>query len=271
MKLCLLTAALLVLFALPASAQVNPEERRFFALGVTLSRGAFAYAELAKQAAEVARTHSRIDQVRPLGRLDPLAGRSRTAAREQFAAAGALMRGLTAPPPALGPVDSAEKRLAGPLPITSEARPLALLSRPAARTVSALSEFQSLSSLPEYPAIRRWLGTPGLPRDALAWYEAGRLAGLAQIAAANDMPELLPPNALLAADLRGLQERLALSLPAAPSSTQTGLQNDLDALLRQTAAGGPQARLTPPQLQSLGSISVRMQAQVLKARSEPNF
>ena len=34
--------------------QINSGERQFFALGLTLSRGAFAYAELAKQATAVA-------------------------------------------------------------------------------------------------------------------------------------------------------------------------------------------------------------------------
>lgn len=290
MKLCLLLllSTLLLLLVRPASAQdgtgsaastqaalpaqvalqIDPMERQFFALGMTVSRGAFAYAELAKQASAVAKTRSKIAQVRQLGRLDPVAGRNRAEAKSQLAQAAALMRRLHAPDFALAPVIAAEARLAGPLPMTSDAQTLTLFSRAAARTLSSLSEFEILSSLPEDAAIRRWLHTPELAHSAQVWYGEGEIAGLSEIAATHQMPDLLPPTEQIATDLRGLRDWLALRLPDSPTSAQAGLKNDLDLFLAETSQlGHPGAKsrklLTAAQLQSLGSISRRLQTEVL--------
>ena len=278
MKLCLMSA-FLVLLALPAMAQeqtvpaqaalqMEPQERQFFALGMTLSRGAFAYAELAKQAAAVAKTRSRIAQVGQLGRLDPVAERNRTDAREQITQAVVLMRQLHAPESALAPVNAAGVRLAGPLPITADARPLALFNRAAARTVASLSEFEALSSLPEDPALRRWLDAPELARSAQVWYGEGEIAGLSEIAAEHQMPDLLPPTEQIATDLRGLRDWLALRLPDTPSPEQAALKRDLNSFLEETSTAGrpgvkSRRRLTLPELEALGSISRRLQMQIL--------
>ncbi len=279
MKLCLLSALLLV-FSLPVWAQpsapmpspsglqIGSDERQFFDLGATLARGAFAYAELAKQAAAVQKTRSKLAQVRQLERLDPLAGRSRADAHSEVSRAVLLMHQLHAPEAALAPVSAAAARLAGPLPMAGDAKPLALFSRPAARTVSALSEFETLSSLPDDPAIRVWLETSKLPRSARVWYAEGEIAGLSQIAAAHEMPDLLPPTEQIATDLRGLRDWLALRLPDAPSAAQAALKHDLDAFLEQASALSRPGVKSPKllslaQLQALGSISRRVQAQVL--------
>ncbi len=280
MKLCLLPVLLLLLFSLPVWAQasapvppppalqIGPEERQFFDLGATLARGGFAYAELAKQAALVQKTRGKLAQVRQLERLDPLAGRNRAAASLEISRAETLMRRLHAPEAALAPVAAAAARLAGPLPMAGDAKPLALFNRPAARTVSALSEFEALSSLPDAPAVRAWLGTPALTRSAQVWYAEGEIAGLSQIAAAHEMPDLLPPTEQIATDLRGLRDWLALRLPEMPSAEQTALKHDLDAFLEQASALSRPGVKSPkplslPQLQALGSISRRVQAQVL--------
>ena len=277
MKLCLLSV-FLVLLALPVTAQekpsaqaalqVEPSDRQFFELGMTLSRGAFAYAELAKQASAVAKTRGRIAQVGKLGRLDPVAERNRIDARTQIAQAVVLMRRLSAPDAALAPVAAAGARLAGPLPITADARPLALFNRAASRTVSSLSEFDTLSSLPEDPAVRAWLRTPALARSAQVWYGEGEIVGLSQIAAAYQMPELLPPTQQIATDLRGLRDWLALCLPETPSPEQASLKSDLNSFLEETSTTErpgvkSRKRLTLPQLAALGSISRRLQTQVL--------
>jgi len=278
MKLCLLPA-LLLLFALPVWAQasaappvtalqIGPDERQFFDLGATLARGAFAYAELAKKAAEVGKTRGKLAQVRQLERLDPLAGRCRAAAHLEVSRAEMLMHQLNVPKAAMAPVSAAAGRLAGPLPMAADARPLALFSRPAARTVSALSEFESLSSLPDNPAVRTWLETPTLARSAQVWYAEGEIAGLSQIAAAHEMPDLLPPTEQIATDLRGLRDWLALRLPDTPSPEQAGLKHDLNLFLEQTSVAARPGVKSPkllslPQLQALGSISRRVQAQVL--------
>ena len=246
--------------------QITPDERRFFALGRTLARGAFAYAELAKSAGEVAKTRSRIAQVGKLARLDPTAARNRKAAGARMAEAAALLRTLHAPPSALAPIERAAERLAGRLPLSSDARPVSLFSREAARTLSALNEFEALSSLPEDPALRAWLSAPGVPASASVWYGEGEIAGLAQIAATHGMPDLLPPSVQIAADLRGLRDWLALRLPEPPSPEQAALKDALESFLRQTAAP-PQTPgrrpLTETQLQALGDISRRLQVQVL--------
>ncbi len=279
MKLCLLPLLLLV-FSLPvwaqasaplpsqAALQIEPAERQFFDLGATLARGAFAYAELAKQASAVQKTHSKLAQVRQLERLDPLAGRSRAVALQEIIHAKLLMGQLDAPYPALAPVSAAAERLNSPLAMADDAKPLALFSRPAARTVSALSEFETLSFLPDDPAIRVWLDAVTVPRSAQVWYAEGEIAGLSQIAAAHEMPDLLPPTEQIATDLRGLRDWLALRLPDMPTAEQAGLKHDVDVFLEQAAlvsrpgVKSPK-RLSLPQLQALGSISRRVQAQVL--------
>jgi hypothetical protein len=288
MKLWLLSV-FLVLLALPTFAQgqeqgmsplqMEPQERQFFALGITLARGAFAYAELAKQAAVVAKTRSKIAQVGQLGGLDEVAGRNRAEAREQIMQAVVLMRQLRAPDTALAPVAAAGAKLAGPLALTADAKPLALFNRAAARTVSSLSEFETLSSLPEDPAVRAWLNAPEMARSAQVWYGEGEIAGLSEIAAEHQMPELLPPTEQIATDLRGLRDWLALRLPDTLSPEQAALKKDLNAFLEETSrADRPgiksRRRLTLPQLDALGSISRRLQTQVLgspSAESAANF
>ena len=307
MKLCLL-AALLVLPALPISAQtqnvptgqesrampqtgasplqksppekspletrqVGPDERQFFDLGATLARGAFAYAELAKQAAAAASGRDKLAQVRRLSRLDPLAGRSRLAAREEIRRAEALMRELHASAGALAPVSAATVRLSGTLPTSGDAQALAFFSPPAARTVSSLNEFETLSSLPDDPALRVWLAGAAPGRSAQAWYAAGKIAALAQIAAAQEMPDLLPPPAQIVTELRGLRDWLALPQrppTQSPSPQQAALRQDVSTLLDQASLAAPPGvkpppRLTSAQLQALGSISRRVQAEVLGA------
>ena len=293
MKPCLILA-LLLLLALPASAwkvsadgreavppigtpqavpppvgalQMEPDERRFFALGVTLSRGAFAYAELAKAAAEVARTRSRIAQVGKLAKLAPVAERNRRTAGEEVARALDLMRTMDAPPVALAPVEKAARRLAGSLPISDDARPLLLFNREAARALSSLNEFEVLSSLPEDPGLRSWLDAPVLARSASVWYGEGEIVALAQTAAAHEMPDLLPPAQQVATDLRGLRDWLVLRLPDAPTPEQVALRDALAAFLRETAPARPGVKsrkpLTLPQLQALGGISRQLEAQAL--------
>ena len=158
--------------------------------------------------------------------------------------------------------------LAGPLPVTAEARPLTVFNGAAARTLSALNEFETLSSLPEGAALRKWLASPGVSETAQVWYGEGEISGLAQIAAAYQMPELLPPAQQLATDLRGLRDWLSLRLPDTPSPEQTTLKNALEAFLTETALTerpGVKSRksLTLAQLHALGNISHELQAQVL--------
>ena len=256
------------LFLRRCGLQLAPKERQYFALGVSLARGAFAYAELAKGAGEIAKTRSKLAQVGQLGKLEPTARRNRTEARDALAQAAALMKTLNAPASALAPVQKAADRLTGSLPTSSDARPLKLFNARAARTLSSLSEFDTLSSLPEDPALRRWLAGPTVSASASVWYGEGEIAGLAQIAARHEMPELLPPTEQIATDLRGLRDWLALRLPDSPTPEQAALRQSLDAFLQVSTAGQKPGvksakRLSLTQLAALGQISRRLQTQVL--------
>ena len=252
----------------PARLQLAPSERQFFALGVTLAQGAFAYAELAKEATAVSKLPSPFAQIGPLGDLEPVAQRNRRDAKEALGRAVELMKTLKAPPSALAPVQKAADRLAKGLATSRDARPLKLFNARAARTLSSLSEFDTLSSLPEDPALRRWLTGPALSRSAAVWYDEGTLAGLTQIAARHKMPELLPPKEQVATDLRGLRDWLALRLPDSPTPEQAALRQSLDAFLQSSTVGHKpgvksSAPLSLTQLAALGDISHQLQAQVL--------
>ncbi len=252
----------------PARLQLAPSERQFFALGVTLAQGAFSYAELAKGATEVSKISSQFAQIGPLGELEPVAQRNRKDAKEALGRAVGMMKTLKAPPSALAPVQKAADRLTQGLTTSRDARPLKLFNARAARTLSSLSEFDAISSVPEDPALRRWLTGAAVSRSAAVWYDEGTLAGLTQIAARHNMPELLPPTEQVATDLRGLRDWLALRLPDSPTPEQAALRQSLDTFLQGSTAGRKpgvksSAPLSAAQLAALGDISRQLQAQVL--------
>ena len=256
--------------------QMTTTERQFFALGLTLARGSFAYAELAGEATVVSHTRSKIAQVGKLGRLAPVARRNRLTAGEFLRQTQALMLTMNAPAAALTPIRKASERLAAPLALTAEARPLALFNGEAAQTLSSLNEFESLSSLPEDPALRKWLTSPGVSDSAQVWYGEGEIAALAQIAAARQMPELLPPAQEIATDLRGLHDWLALRLPDTPTPEQAALQKSLELFLidagqKTKMSQKSQKPLTPAQMEALGSISRLLQLQVLGTETASRF
>jgi len=213
---------------------MEPDEHRFFTLGLALARGAFAYAGLAKAATGVAWTRGRLAQVGQLAKLAPLAESDRKTAGRHVAVALALMRSLDAPPAVLAPVERAAARLAGPVP--GDAKPLLLFNRDAARVLSSLAEFGALSSLPTDPDMQRWLGEAGA---------AGVLVARMRAAADHALPALLPPAPQLAADLSGLREWLARCLPDVPMPT---------------LEVGSDEPLTGARLQALGDLCRRAEA-----------
>ena len=248
--------------------QMTATERQFFALGLTLARGSFAYAELAGEATVVSHTRSKIAQVGKLGKLAPVARRNRQTAGEYLRQTQALMLTMNAPAAALAPIRKASERLTAPLVLTPDARPLAIFNGEAAQTLSALNEFETLSSLPEDPALRKWLTSSGVSDSAQVWYGEGEISALAQIAAAHRMPELLPPAQEIATDLRGLRDWLSLRLPDTPTPEQAALQKSLeqfllDAGLKTKMSQKSQKPLSPAQMEALGTISRLLQLQVL--------
>ena len=256
--------------------QMTETERQFFALGLTLARASFAYAELAGEATIVSHTRSKIAQVGKLGKLAPVARRNRQTAGEFLRRTEALMLTMSAPAAALAPIHKASERLIAPLALTTDARPLAIFNGEAAQTLSSLSEFETLSSLPEDPALRKWLTSPGVPDSAQVWYGEGEIAALAQIAAIHRMPELLPPAQEIATDLRGLHDWLALRLPDTPTPEQATLQKSLEAFLldagqKTKISHKSQKSLSPAQMEALGSISRLLQLQVLGTATASRF
>ena len=248
--------------------QMTATERQFFALGLTLARGSFAYAELAGEATVVSHTRSKIAQVGKLGKLAPTARRNRLAAADYLGRTVTLMAAMNAPAAALAPIRKASERLTAPLVLTPDARPLAIFNGEAAQTLSALNEFETLSSLSEDPALRKWLTSPGVSDSAQVWYGEGEISALAQIAAAHRMPELLPPAQEIATDLRGLRDWLSLRLPDTPTPEQAALQKSLeqfllDAGLKTKMSQKSQKPLSPAQMEALGTISRLLQLQVL--------
>ena len=248
--------------------QMTATERQFFALGLTLARGSFAYAELAGEATVVSHTRSKIAQVGKMGKLAPVARRNRLAAADYLGRTVTLMAAMNAPAAALAPIRKASERLTAPLVLTPDARPLAIFNGEAAQTLSALNEFETLSSLPEDPALRKWLTSPGVSDSAQVWYGEGEISALAQIAAAHRMPELLPPAQEIATDLRGLRDWLSLRLPDTPTPEQAALQKSLeqfllDAGLKTKMSQKSQKPLSPAQMEALGTISRLLQLQVL--------
>ena len=178
------------------------------------------------------------------------------------------METLQAPPSALAPVRRAAERLAQPLKLTGRCRRIAVFSHKAAQTLAALDEFNALSSVPDDAALRHWLAAAP---SGQVWYAEGLVAALGETAAAQQMPDLLPPVKEIATDLRGLRDWLSLRLPDAPTPDQAALVAALNDFLSETSrTGRPQAApLSLPQLQSLGDISRRLQAQILGDPAAP--
>lgn len=252
----------------PAALDVSPGERRYFELGTTLARGTFAYAALGSDAGRVERSHVRA-KVAALAALAPEAARARTEALTAFTRAAQIMQDLNAPAPILSPIARLAARLSRPLPLTADARAIVSLNADAATVLSALNESSIIAHVTDDHALTRWLSGSAERRSGPVWYAEGAMAGVAETAAAQDLPELLPPLSDLATDLRGLRDWLALRVPDNPSPDLAALEADINDFLQQSAKAQARMRgsrakaLTPAQVQQLGDISRLLQAQIL--------
>jgi len=252
-----------------ARLDIAPREREYFALGTALARGTFAYARLGAQAGRIERNHAVRAKVAALGNLAPDALHARETARDSFAQAAALMQALDAPPAILSPITRLAARLAKPLALTADSRAIQSLNPDAALALSALSESNIVARVMDDRALTRWLNGSAGHRNGPVWYAEGQMAGIAQIAAADHLPDLLPPAADVATDLRGLRDWLALRVPEHPGPALAALQAGIGDFLQQTAQGPGKPRLLPKQrvseaqLQQLGTISELLQAQML--------
>jgi hypothetical protein len=253
--------------AAPTAVVLNiaPKDRQFFQFGYTIAKASFAYAELAKQSGQISTTHDKMEQVRILGNLAPLALHDRALAYQGLTRAQGLLADLKAPPAAMLPVSQAIAKLSRPVVLTPDAQALSSLSPDAAHTLSSLNEFEKLSSLPEQEGLRHWLANGANASSGQVWYAEGLVSALAEIASAQHMPDLLPPATEIATDLRGLRDWLTLRLPDNPTPDQIVLKKKLDAFLLETGESRHHSKktLTASELQTLGEISARLQAQIL--------
>ncbi len=252
-----------------ARLDIAPRERQYFALGTTLAQGTFAYAHLGAQAGRIEQGHAVRAKVAALGRLAPDALRARATARDSFTQAAALMQALQAPPAILSPITRLAARLSRPLALTADSRAIRSLNPDAAVALSALSESNIVARVMDDRALTQWLNGAEGHRSGPVWYAEGQIAGIAQIAAASHLPDLLPPAADVATDLRGLRDWLALRVPERPGPDLAALQSAIADFLQQTAQGpgerplSPTRRMSEAQLQQLGSISQALQAQII--------
>ena len=253
-----------------AHITIAADERQFFQLGYYLAKGAFAYADVAKQAASSGNTHSRKLRIKQLAAVAPLALRDRAIAHDSFMQAAAIMGQLQAPPNATLPLTSAVSLLAKPLTLTSDARAFAATDTEAATMVSALDEFERLSALPEDKGLRNWLASSAISGSAQVWYTEGTVIGLAEIASAESMPDLLPPAAEIATDLRGLSDWLASQLPEGQTSEQIALKKTLDGFLLSPRRKHHLKRaISPTELRTLGKISQLLHTILLSDPASP--
>jgi hypothetical protein len=251
--------------ALPAQPiEMSASDRQFFQLGYALARASFAYADLAKKTVSISKTEGKLEQINDLAGLEPLAAQSRAAIKDQLDQAFAAIQPLRPTAGALAVVRGYVDEYDKPVAVAGDAAALESINPAAGRTLAALDEFERTSGLPESPPLHAWLNGSQTSASGRVWYAEGLIAGVAQIASQEDMPELLPNLAEIATDLRGLHDWILLRLPDQPSADQLALKANLDAFLRNVGKPATQKRpVTEAELARLGKISQQLVAQVL--------
>ncbi|MEO7717156.1 MAG: hypothetical protein ABIY70_13210 [Capsulimonas sp.] len=252
----------------PAAPQpplsVTAAERQYFAFGYSLAKAAFSYAELAKRATKITKIKDKNKAVQELGNLLPIAERNREMAKGSFSDALTTMRALHAAPQATATISNAVQRLNKPLALVGEAHDVALQSPNAGRALASLNEFERLSGLSENATIKQWIASPAVPASGKVWYAEGLIAGLAEISAQEQMPDLLPPLSEITTDLRGMRDWLVLRFPDKPSAEQNDLKSRLNKFLVQAAPSSKSSRLmTLAELKQLGDICRDLRLQLL--------
>ncbi len=239
-------------------------ERQYFQFGYALAHSAFAYAELTKRTAPISHIHSKLEQIHQLAGLAPLAKNKRAEVHEQFVTALDTMRNLNAPTAAIALIQKQEQEYGNPPSLHGDAKQLADFDPDAGQALAALDEFEATSGIPENPALHDWLAAPATAASGRVWYAEGLIAGIAQIAAQQQMPELLPPLADITTDLRGLRDWLATRTPDHPSPTLATLKSNLDSFLQQTGRNHPLHRtITASELTALGEVSQQLATEIL--------
>jgi hypothetical protein len=176
---------------------------------------------------------------------------------------------LRAPDAATKPVAAVVAVLDKPQAFTGDLRGLATVDPDSATVLAALDEFERLSALPEDAGLRRWLETAP-EGSGHVWLAEGTMAGLAEIASTESMPDLLPSAPELASDVRGLRDWLASRLPDEPTPDQLALKSALnDYLVKSQSKPRSRRVVTPGELRALGRISRMLLAELVEKTDAP--
>ena len=251
----------------PASSlDISEKERQYFRFGYSLSHSAFAYAELAKRTTPISHLKSKSLQIHQLAALAPLARKKREQVALELQTTLETMRQLQAPAAAIALIEKQRNQYSKSSVLVGDAKQLGAYDAAAGQTMGALDEFETTSGIPENPALRNWMTSPTVAASARVWYAEGLIAGLAEIAAQQEMPELLPPLADISTDLRGLRDWLATRLPEQPSPSLDQLRTNLDGFLNRTGRNHPTKRpITLAELTLLGNVSKQLAVEILGA------
>jgi hypothetical protein len=257
------------------SLAISDNERRAFALGDALARASFSYSPIVQQAAQLAHSPDRFQEVDKLAKLAPDAALARLSARSGLDEAVVLAKQLDAPRAAFDPIARLAARLDRPVVLSGDSLTLGSLNLQAADVLASLDEAQDLSLLLETPGLTRWLSAYASGGAGPVWYADGLMAGIAQIAARYELPYLLPRTADVATDLRGVRDWLASRLPETPTPDQDLLRDKIDQWLEQAPVLSadlgrtPSRRLPPDQLAALGQISALLRELILGSPGAP--
>lgn len=243
---------------------VTDAERQYFELGDVLAQAALSDVSLVSRTRRITYRDMTDAQLAQIGKLAPGALQARAAAQVLFARAVTLMQDLNAPPAALTPVSALSARLGKPLTPTGAARQVADLNADAGTVLAALDESDRLSAILDNKALQNWATGAASNQTGRVWYAEGLMVGVAHVAAKLSQPDLLPPVADLATDLRGLRDWLSLRLPDTPTPEQIELQTDIDQFLAKAANIRRHPKtLTMPQVADLEKIGHLLEAQIL--------
>jgi hypothetical protein len=246
--------------------QITAVERQYFDFGCSLATAAFAYADLARQIAAIPEyhRHDRTGQMQLLAALNPVVLRDRGVVRDSLSRTLAQMHSLQASPSALAIVSQGADMVNRPILLTGDAKVIATVNARAGQTLAGLNEFERISGITQSPAISAWLNGPGKNSVGNVWYAEGLISGVAAVASAQNLPDLLPPVSEISTDLRGLRDWLLIRMPDNPTAAQSLLRKTLDGFLRSTSWPQVQDRpVSPAELAMLGTISRELQNQVL--------
>lgn len=250
-----------------AEIDMTASERQYFDFGYSLSKAAFAHAVLTKKAISLANIHDRDKKLQELAALAPKAMEVRGNVLRYLNDAYAAMHNLKAPSYATAVIEAQIATYSKPIKYAPSMKDLCKYNPNAAVTLGCMDSFERTSGVPEYPELHKWMTSSKTSGPQRVWYAEGLIAGVAEIAADQDMPELLPPLSDITTDIRGLRDWLTLRLPETPSPEQMELRKQLnDFLIHVKRPESERRLLTRTELGNLGLICKNLKELVLPTK-----